>query len=104
MGLSMDIESERSTMDHTLGAADQMMERLLSPVGDCLTSEVAERLVALRADAGVQARIDELAERANEGLLTPEERLEYEAYVRTITFISFLQAKARKLLGNERRR
>jgi hypothetical protein len=87
-------------MSSSVETTAQTMERLLSPVGDCLTSEVAERLVALRADPDVQARIDQLAERANEGLLTPDERLEYDAYVRTITFISLLQAKARRLLTN----
>jgi hypothetical protein len=88
------------TMSSTVEATTQTMERLLSPVGDCLTPEVAERLVALRAEPDVQARIDYLAERANEGELTGPERLEYDAYVRTITFISLLQSKARTLLRN----
>ncbi len=79
-------------------ATTQTMERLLSPVGDCLTPEVAERLVALRAEPDVQARNNYLAERANEGQISEPERLEYDAYVRTITFISLLQAKARRLL------
>jgi hypothetical protein len=80
------------------------MGRLISAVGDCLTPEVAERLVALRAEPDVQARIDELAERANEGQLTEPERLEYDAYVRTTTFISLLQAEARKLLRGGHKR
>ena len=40
---------------------------LLSPVGARATPEVAERLVALGAEPDVQARIDYLAGRANEG-------------------------------------
>ena len=90
-------------MSSTVEATVQTMERLLSSVGDCLTPEVAERLVALRAEPEVQARIDHLAERANAGRLTEPERLEYDAYVRTITFISLLQSKARKLLRNDRK-
>lgn len=77
----------------------EVLDRLLSPVGRCLTPEVARRLVALRADAEVQSRIDDLADRANEGELTDEERAEYEGYVRTIAFISRLQAQARRFLA-----
>jgi hypothetical protein len=43
----------------------------------------------------LQARIDNLAERCNEGSLTPAERDEYETYVRFGNFIAILQAKAR---------
>ncbi len=85
-------------MSSTLEATTQAMDRLLSPVSDCLTTEVAERIVALRAEPDVQARIDYLAERANEGQLSEAERSEYDACVRTITFISLLQSKARRLL------
>lgn len=74
------------------------VDRLLSPVSNCLTPEVAERIVALRAEPDVQDRIDYLAERANEGQLTEVERSEYDAGIRTITFISLLQSKARRLL------
>jgi hypothetical protein len=54
-------------MNSTIETTTQVMERLLSPVVDCLTPQTAERLVALRAAPDVQARIDHLAERANEG-------------------------------------
>ena len=85
-------------MSSTVEATAQTMERLLSAVGDCLTPEVAERIAALRAEPEVQGRIDYLAERANEGQLTDDEQAEYDACVRTITFISLLQSKARQLL------
>jgi hypothetical protein len=80
---------------HTL-----LLDRLLDPVSRCLTPEVAERLVQLRADATALARIEELAERCNEGQLTPAEREEYEALAATNQFIALLQAKARRLLQN----
>jgi hypothetical protein len=80
---------------HTL-----LLDRLLEPVGRCLTPEVAERLVQLRADEIAQARIEELADRCNEGQLTPDEREEYEALAATSQFIALLQAKARRLLQN----
>lgn len=48
--------------------------------------------MALRADERTQARVDELAEKCNEGHLTPEERNEYEVYVQASTLIGILQA------------
>ena len=54
------------------------LDRLLDPVVRCLTPEVARRLVELRADPGLQGRIDALADKCTEGQLTPEEREEYD--------------------------
>ncbi|MBI3463675.1 MAG: hypothetical protein HY000_11550 [Planctomycetes bacterium] len=77
----------------------EVLEELFDPVGECLTPEVASKLVALRAPPRVQARIDELAEKCNDGTLTPEEHLVYESYLRAINFIGVLQAKARRVLA-----
>ena len=76
-----------------------LLDRILSPVSNCLTPEAARKLIELRADPDVQRRIDELADRCNEGLLTPEERDEYDAYISAINLISILQAKARAVLS-----
>ncbi len=46
----------------------------------------------------VQARIDFLAERANEGVLTDDEQAEYEAFVDAADFISIFQLKAKQQL------
>lgn len=76
-----------------------ILDRLLTPVGDCLTPDVARHLVDLHASADVQARLDELADKCTEGQLSAEERAEYETAVAAIEFISVLQAKARRLLS-----
>jgi hypothetical protein len=76
------------------------LDRLLEPFGRSLTPAVAQELAELRATPEVQARIDELAEKCNEGTLTKEERGEYESYVQAIHLIGILQAKARAVLGN----
>ena len=76
----------------------QGLDRILDPLGACLTREVAGRLVALRADADTQARVDALAEKANEGLLSTRELAEYEACRSAFHFITVLQAKARRFL------
>ena len=75
-----------------------VLNRLLDPVGQLLSPEVARRLVDYRFDAKSQAHIDELARKCNEGQLTDGERCEYETYVQTLDFIAILQAKARSLL------
>ncbi len=74
------------------------LERILSPVGRCLTAEAACALVSLRLDADTQARIDELADRCTEGRLTEQERAEYAAYVSAIDLVSILQSQARARL------
>ena len=75
------------------------LDRLLDPVGRCLTPEVARKIAELRADPDLQARIDELADKSTEGRLSEEERAQYETIVRAIDFIAVLQAKARDVLN-----
>jgi len=59
-----------------------ILDRLLDPLTRRLTPAAARVLVEFRADAATQSRIAELADKCNEGELTPSERAEYEAYVR----------------------
>jgi hypothetical protein len=75
------------------------LDRILDPVGRCLSHEVARALVALRTDPDVQTRLDQLAESSTEGTLTDQDRAEYETLVRAIDFVAILQSKARRLLA-----
>jgi hypothetical protein len=75
-----------------------VIERLVAPLGKCLTPESARRLLALKPDPGLQKSIDEMAARHTEGRLTPEEQAEYGRYVSYATFIAILKSKARQLL------
>ena len=75
--------------------ARPLVDRLLEPLSRCIRGEGERELLKLHADATLQARIDELAEKCDEGLLTPDERVEYETYVRFGNFVAILQAKAR---------
>lgn len=77
----------------------EVFEQALDPFVECLTPEAARRIVALRADPADQARLDELAERANEGVLTPDERAEYEKFRAVFHMITLMQSKARRLLN-----
>jgi hypothetical protein len=76
-------------------------DRLLDPLTDCLTPEVARRILNLKIEPPLQSRMDELADKANEGTLTPSEAQEYREYVDGIDFIAIFKAKARlKLSGH----
>ena len=75
------------------------LDRMLEPVADILTPAVAQGIAEMRADPQLQARIDELASKANEGELTEAEQQEYHDYVEAIDFIGVLQAKARVVLA-----
>jgi hypothetical protein len=75
-----------------------VLDRLVDPLSRCLTPESAQRLLKLKADRSLQARVDELGEKCNEGTLTPEEQAEYARYVSFGTFIALLKSKARQLL------
>jgi hypothetical protein len=81
-------------------SSSTLLDRLLDPVGRALSPEAARQLVALRADADAQAKIDDLADRANDGTLTPEERAEYESLITAANIIAVLQAKARNVLSD----
>ena len=76
-----------------------VLDRMLEPLTRCLDVESAKRITALAVDPMVQTRVDELAERANEGLLTAEERSEYEAYINADDFIAIFKLKATRLLA-----
>lgn len=76
-----------------------VLDRMLDPLSRCLDAESARRISELVIDPVVQARVDVLAERANEGLITPEERAEYEAYINADDFIAVFKMKASRLLG-----
>jgi hypothetical protein len=72
-----------------------VLDQFLDPLSRCLDAESARRVVALGVAAPVQEKIDELAAKANEGLLSDNEREEYEALINAADFVSILKLKAR---------
>jgi hypothetical protein len=80
------------------GDTASVLERLLDPLSRCFTTESAKALAELETDPVAQARVDELAEKCNEGQLTTDERREYETYVHVGNLVGILQAKARLYL------
>jgi hypothetical protein len=74
-------------------------DRATDPVLRILSREQAIQILDFHGDDDLQRRIEVLAEKANEGELTDEERAEYQAYAHANKFIAILQAKARRLLA-----
>ncbi|MBI4602524.1 MAG: hypothetical protein HY721_11245 [Planctomycetes bacterium] len=81
------------------GGDTTALERLLRPLSQSLSVELAQALVGLRADQETQARYDQLAEKHTEGLLTAAELEELEGMVRANTLLGLLKAEARSVLG-----
>jgi hypothetical protein len=54
-------------------ATTSFLDRLLDPLTDVSTPEMASALLKLRADSELEAHIDALRQKPNEGALTPAE-------------------------------
>ena len=74
------------------------LDRFLEPVTEAFTPEFARHLVQLRADDELQAEVDVLRQKANEGTLSSDEEAAYKDFVDAVDMISILQSKARRFL------
>jgi hypothetical protein len=75
-----------------------LLDALLDPFTHCLDLESARRVAEFEIAPSVQDRVDALAEKVNEGVLTEDERTDYEALINTADLISILKLKARRRL------
>ena len=75
-----------------------ILDRLIEPFAECMTPEAATKIAAIRADEETQQHVDELADKANQGTLTEEDRSEYQRILAAFHFVTVMQARARRLL------
>jgi len=68
------------------------------PVVRNLNADAAESRLGIRANKAAAKRMALLARKCDEGKLTPQEQLEYQANVLASEFLALLQAKARARL------
>src|SRR5579872_6944343 len=73
----------------------QAFHRGTAPIFAMLTPDQTRRLAELQGDPGLESRVAELAEKANDGELSPTDREEYEAYIDANNLLAVLQAEAR---------
>lgn len=77
----------------------ELPEELINGFAQCLDRESLSALANFQLPTHAQARLDALAERANLGALTPDERSEYEAFINASEFFAQAQLRARVKLG-----
>jgi hypothetical protein len=79
-------------------ATASALDRFLDPVTACFTPQVAQRIAELQLDSELLSRIEQLAQKANDGTLTAAEDEEYKEYIEGGDMLALLQAKARRFL------
>jgi hypothetical protein len=72
-----------------------ILARLLQIQGDHLTPEGARFVLSIHFTQEDHKRIGDLGAKANTGKLTPEERAQFERYIRVDNVLSTMKSKAR---------
>ena len=81
----------------TTTAETTAFDRSVRPVAEEIFRERAQVVLGHRPSPDLLARIEELADRSNEGRLTETEREEYSGYIRANKFVAILQRLAREV-------
>ena len=81
-----------------MATQDAIIDEMLEPLTDALTPETAKAFANLKVPSAVQARVDQLAAKCNEGALTADERADYETYVRIGNLLALIKAKAKRVI------
>ena len=68
---------------------------MLDLAADCFDAPTLDALAKLRLTPNLASRVNRLADKANEGELTPRERSEYQAYINTSEMLALIQLRAR---------
>ena len=79
--------------------APPLLETLADTAAACLDQPSLQAMANLQLDSRTQERLDELAEKANEGQLSPDEQAEYRAFIGVTEFLGLAQLRARARLG-----
>lgn len=82
-----------------MATVEYYLDRYLDPVTQAFSPDVAQKIIDLKPDDGVLARVRELGEKSNSGVLTDAERDEYQTLADAGTLIALLKAKARRFLA-----
>lgn len=82
-------------------STSSVLDGFLEPVVGFLSADTAEKIIGLRIDASLQDRIDKLAEKANLGTLSADEREEYATYIEDLDTIAIFKLKARAALRRQ---
>ena len=75
-----------------------LLETLADSVAACLDAPSLRAIANLELDSKTRKRLDELAEKANEGKLSADERVEYQSFIGVSEFLGLAQLRARAIL------
>ena len=75
--------------------SQKLVSELAEPLGGALNEASSRSILALKLNGPTPDRRQELASKANEGILTVEEFAEYETYAQLCGLLAVLQSKAR---------
>jgi len=64
-----------------------LLEALAESVAACLDAPGLRAIANLELDSKTRKRLDELAEKANEGKLSADERVEYQSFIGVSEFL-----------------
>jgi hypothetical protein len=73
----------------------EILQAVVAPQEPELEPNVARSILTFHFTAAQCARMTELADKNNEGTITPAERTEMENFARVGNFLSLIQSKAR---------
>lgn len=82
-----------------MSSTPPLVETLAESVAACLDAPSLQAIANLQLDAATKERLDELADKANEGQLTGDERTEYQTFIGLTEFLGLAQLRARARLG-----
>ena len=74
-------------------------DSLLESAARCLDADSVRALGALELEPAAMARLDLLAQKANEGQLTSDEAREYDRFIELGDIVATLRLKAERQLG-----
>ncbi|MBI4602346.1 MAG: hypothetical protein HY721_10340 [Planctomycetes bacterium] len=75
-----------------------ILSRIIAPEAPGFPASLAAQILSLDFGGDDRSRMEELAAKARDGILTTEERVEMENYMRVGHFLSLLKSKARVTL------
>lgn len=77
------------------------LRKFLEHFTETFTPELADHFANLPPNSELQARLDHLARRANEGQLTDAEKSEYATYVEAMDVIAMLRVNSQLKKGSQ---
>jgi hypothetical protein len=89
-------------MKRTKKKPESLLRQVFETFGAGLTPKLAKSILAIKFSKEETERATELADKCNEGLLTPEERAEYTRIVNLGTELAILKSRARLFLSADK--